>query len=84
MEIESDNIVIHLHPGPDYHIRSTANKLLNMAKQYSEKDILTDMANMSHNHRIGILRWLNENIPNDKANKQVFLIERLLRELQDK
>ena len=84
MEIESDNIVIHLHQGPDYHIRSSANKLLYMAKQYSEKDILTDMANMSHNHRIGILRWLNENIPNDKANEQIFLIERLLRELQDK
>ena len=55
-----------------------------MAKQYSEKVILTDMANMSHNHQIGILRWLNENIPSDKANEQIFLIERLLRELQDK
>ena len=84
VEMKEDNIFIHLHQGPDHHIRSTANKLLYMAKEYSEKDILTDMANMSHTHRIGILRWLNENIPNEQANERVFLIERLLRELQDK
>ena len=82
--MKEDNIFIHLHQGPDHHIRSTANKLLYMAKEYSEKDILTDMANMSHTHRIGILRWLNENISNEQANERVFLIERLLRELQDK
>ena len=64
VEMKEDNIFIHLHQGPDHHIRSTANKLLYMAKEYSEKDILTDMANMSHTPGIGILRWLNENIPN--------------------
>ena len=70
----------------DSQLRLSAKKLLYMSARYSEQDIKIDIGNMSHKHRIGVLRWLNENISNKdltehpSANDSVTLIERLLRE----
>ena len=81
VNINSDGeISVHEHAGPDSHIRLTVNKLLYMAKHFTEENIKTDIGKMSHNHRIGLLRWLNENISNINITEHVILIERLLRE----
>ena len=79
-------IQIHSNSGMDSQLRLSAKKLLYMSARYSEQDIKIDIGNMSHKHRIGVLRWLNENISNkdlmehSSANDSVTLIERLLRE----
>ena len=79
-------IQIHSHSGMDSQLRLSAKKLLYMSARYSEQDIKIDIGNMSHKHRIGVLRWLNENISNKDlmenyfASDSVTLIERLLRE----
>ena len=74
-------IQIHLHEGMDSHDRRTAQKWLEMTEHHADKLIETDMQSSSHRHRIGVLRWLNENISNNETNENIFKVEFLLRGL---
>ena len=51
-----------------------------MAKHLTKENIKTGTGKMSHNHRTGLMRWLNENISNINISESVILIESLLRE----
>ena len=52
-----------------------------MTEHHADKLIETDMQSSSHRHRIGVLRWLNENISNNETNENIFKVEFLLRGL---
>jgi len=72
---------INLNLGPEQSLRKTTQKWLNMTTSHSLQDLTKDISKHSLRHRSGVLRWLSENVPNDKVNNQIFLVETIIREL---
>ena len=80
---ETGEITINMDQGSDQLIRRIAQKWLHMAQSGQNQILLQDIRKTSQRHRSGILRWFNENIPNDKVNVPVYSVEMAIRTIQN-